>query len=931
MIGMILFAVALVIVGACVGVSLLRGFSKSVLRGGVVLISALASIITCLCLKSKLSVWILDLVKSMDSGDIAEALDELNNVSPTLVELISQLIGALIAPIACLLIFFAIWIVLGIVCFIVSLILRKLMKKFNSMIPLSRLYAAIIGFAEGIVIVGMLFLPIVSYLSIGRPVLDSMIEQEIIEDSSEMEQVQDIIHEIDDAPVMVVHRVLGGEFFADTLMGVEVAGEKVNLRQELNPILNMAVTVMELGETEFTEYGTREAELIRSVGESFNQSKLLAPIVGDIVYGATDAWMKGETFLDMEKPSMGEQDELFGPFMDKLFQILHDDAKASDRLQKDIQTFADIIAIFVDSGVLANLEDEEKLVETLGGDGVVKSMVETLGQNESMKPLIPEITNLGVRAIGQVLKIPANADEVYGEFMDEVAIAINNTAALSDEKRVEVLTEQLTTAFDEAGVAIDPEILDFYSASMLHDLVENNDKPVTAEDVKAFFNIYAENASANGPTASAGRPSMDLLNQSNALAGTVYEHMTEAQLKQTATAILAGFCTDLSHMSADDQNFAEKSGMMVENAFGNLLGSASMAVLQNKELTKPISMDSIRNTAGMQSPDSMKEVSTVVTLDMLLIDVDAAAEKLTAEGILVEAQSIEAIFNAAGTLITKMSQGAELNLTEMAASVGNILDTLKQTESFGADKTAHLFTSIMQSETVRESANLDMATATLMANKGNAGNGSYTQTMTTVADSVSIADKLNKDEDISDAELEELIRNLNPQIAGMLEVYMTPDRMMQFGVPEKYSVTASDLTVGVFSYMGREDLKDYDKEAKGLNQILQMALASRENQKNKKLFSSSPNANDGVFPMPDEFIDKLMGSEAICYSLVDVLTDGQKVTVYDSFGFAERLAKKPAEQEALRNAIIKHRNNHPEKNPLAYEALASMFNMSLEG
>ena len=110
MFGSILLAVAFVIVAACVGISLLRGFSKSVLRGGSVIIAALASIITCVAMKSKLSEMLLDGILSGAEGGVN--LGELSSVSPTLVEVLTQLAGVLVAPVACLIFFFLFWFIL---------------------------------------------------------------------------------------------------------------------------------------------------------------------------------------------------------------------------------------------------------------------------------------------------------------------------------------------------------------------------------------------------------------------------------------------------------------------------------------------------------------------------------------------------------------------------------------------------------------------------------------------------------------------------------------------------------------------------------------------------------------------------------------------------------------------------------------------------
>jgi hypothetical protein len=942
MISSIMLGVALVIILLCAGVSALRGFGKTVLRTGTILLSALAAIITCLVLKAQLPdaagavTWIetnadtiRQFVGESDFADLVANIKELSVVSPTLVELVVQLLGALVAPLLCLILFFVFCLITGIIYFIVKLIIRGPLKLLNKIVPMSRLCAAGLGLVEGIIIVGMIFLPVTAYMSVAAPAMDGLVEQGVMDaEDPDTQTVLDIVDEIEESPVVVTHGILGGKLIGGSLTSVKVAGETVNLEKELDPIMGLLNVMTELGETEMQNYTEHEAELIRSLGEDFGRSKLLAPIVGDVLFAATDAWQRGEEFMGAPKPDMGEASELFGPFMDTLLDILHDDAKNPDLLKKDIQTFADVIAILAKSGVMANLENTDELLATLGGDGVVKSMITALGENESMKRLIPEVTNLGVRAIGQVLNIPENVESVYGDFMDDVAGALNSVADLPADQQIDTLTSHLTTAFGDAGVAIDAEILDFYSASMIQDLVENNDGEVTAADVQAFFLIYSENVVENSPSASNGRPSMDMLSTSDdPLAGTIYAGMTEEQLQNTAIAKLAKFCCDLSELNAADAEFSAKAQALVDDTFADILGNEVFEELKKKELTKALSADSIQNTAGLKSVDAMKLVSTVITLDKLLIDTKAAADKLNAEGIQLEADAIAAIFDAAGNLTGSLN-GEGFNVTELAGTVGAILDALSKTDSFGKDNTAKLFTAILQSETVRDAAGLDMETATQMANKATSGDGSYTQTMNTVAGSLGLAEKLGNGEEISDDELVELIQNLNPQTAGMLEIYMTPARMEDMGVPADDAAISSQLLTAIFSYMGRDDLANYEKEAKGLNTVLQMAMSAQDSDSNK-LFSTSDTAKDGVLPTAATTVSSVMDSEAISYALVEVLTDGQKVTTVDPYELGSEIEDEVAEQEAFLNAIRNHKSNNPSKNPLAYEALAAMFNLKL--
>ncbi len=950
MYGMILLGLVVLVAVISVVVSLFRGFAKSVVRFLTVLLAAVASVVTCLVIKAHLpnpeefirKAEEIDLVGKVrqllgDGGASAvESLLDFAGISPTLIELVTQLLGALLLPLLCLTLFFLFAGVTWVIYLILKLVLRLPLKGLDRIVPLSRLWGAVLGAAQALVIIAVILLPVSGYLSVGGTVVDDLVKQGVLKaDQAAVQTVQTVVDELDQSPVLTVYRKVGGDLLTDSMMKMEVAGAEVQVEEELDPVLAMVLRISELGENELANYGEKEAEIIRAIGESFDDSKLMAPIVGDILYAATDAWMKGETFLGAEKPSMGESSELFDPFADTLFEILHEDAKTADLLREDVKTVAEIVATLAQHGVLANMNNTETLLTTLSGEGVVESLINTLGENQSMKRLIPEVTNLGVRAIGQVLNLPVDADAVYGDFMDDVAGALNEISTLSGEEQVSALSARLETAFDEAGVPIDDEILDFYSASMVHDLVENNPNgEVTSADVQAFFLLYSENVVDDDAEMAADFPRLEMLGNTDAedpFAGTVYANMTEEERKNTATAMLAAICTQLAGLDAEDENFDEQAKSIVVDGFVRVLGEdhAALETLKNTEVTKPVSGEAIQNTAGLKSPDSMKDTTAVVTLADLLLDAKAAAESINAETINLEAEAISAIFNSAGDLLSTMTdENGQLDVATLAGSLGTILDSLSQTGTFGEIKTADLFTAMMQSETVRETAGLDVKTATEMANKATEGGGSYTQTMDAVAESVNVVDQLTKNGEVSNDELVELIRNLTPQTSGMIQVYISADRMVQFGVPVQYSGTSAELVSSMFSYMSREDLKDYDAEAKGLNHVLQVAMSAKTSD-NKKLFSSAAGAGDGRLPTAAETVENLLGSEAVVFALEDVMTDGVRVTSFDPFGLGQRFTEDQAGYQDCYNAIMQYRASHPEISNLVYEALAAMFGVKL--
>ena len=966
--------VVIAVIAAILGA--LRGFSKSGLRFIGILGSAVASVATCLIIKEfflepdTLINFIREVLVWIEQWIGADMVTMINDVlgyvavSPTMIEFAIQLTAALVLPVLC----FVLFVVFSLICWVIYLLitvaLSKALKATDKMIPASRLIGLVIGFVSGLIVAVLLLFPVSAYLGLVDSAVESLEQQdaveEIIPDVPEVDMIKGIVSELNDSPAFVVYRSVGGGLLTDVFMTMHVADTDVKLEDEIDTYLVLAGLVMDMLETEsLTEYGTREADIMRQLGVHFGDSKILTPVAGDVLYGVTDAWLNGEAFLGKEKPDLGENSALFDPFLQTLMEIIHGDAHQNEQLNADVITLTEMGAIMTEAGVLANLENTDELMSTLSGSGVIKQLITVLGTNNSMKRLIPEVTNLGVRAIGQTLNIPENVEAVYGQFMDEVASSLNEIKQLPEDQQVEALSGKLDTAFDNAGIAIDEEVLDFYAASMVHDLITNNpNEEVTDADVQAFFLLYAENvmdenditipddSGDNGSLAAMGRPSFDLLNNGNAdekavdpFAGTVYASMTKEQRKKTGAAALAVVVKELVAMDAESESYTEEAKIVVAQAFTQVLGEDSV-LLQTVvavEITKPVTQKSIENTAGMKSPEAMKVVTVVVTVEDMLVDSKAAAENITPETIEAEAEAIEAIFQTAGTLLETLNKKDEngesekLDIGTLATSLGTILDSLSTTQSFGQEKTANLFTAVLQSETVRNAADLDMTTATQIADQANQGGGSYSETMGTVAGGVGLAEKLNKGEKITDEELVEIIRTLTPQTAGIIRVYVDANRLESYGVPNKYSVTSADLLDAMFYYLSENKNGDFESEAKALNLMLSMAMSAKDSD-SKKIFSSAEGAEDGRLPTAKETVDTVMNSEAVKYSLIDVLTKNGKVTKFDPFGVGEKLEGKEDNLEYVecQTAILEHRAAHPENDDLVYEALAALFGVNVE-
>ncbi len=954
----ILLGVVVLVCLICAGISALRGLSKSVIRVSMVLFSAVAAVVTCLVLKGLLppaeeAVILLEnnlgLIGRFFGSNAVTTIEELlpfAEISPTLVELVVQLIGALLAPLLCLLLFFVYSLLTLLIYSIVTLIFRRSLKASDAQKSHPRLAAAGLGLAQGLVIAAILFLPLSAYLNLGTPVINTLVEENVLDGNDPVIQtVQSVVVEIDEAPTMTVYRVVGGKLMSSSLMKMDIADMDVKLEEEVESITLLAGHVLQLTKSQPAAYGEREAEILRAIGEAFDDSKLITPIAADVLFAASTAWMNDEAFLNMEKPDMGESNDLFEPFLDALLEVVNEDTEISQLLQGDVKTIAEMAAILSAHGVFAKIENPDELLTVLSGGDVVKPLVKELGNNRSMKRLIPEMTNLGVRAIGKTLNIPQNTDVVYASFTNEVATELNRLGSNPDAQQIKDFSVNLGTSFDEAGILVDGEVLEVYATGMIHDLVESNQSgEVTNKDVEAFFLLYAEQVTDDIlGTETIQRPSYSYLSSKtpaveiddeskDPFAGTVYGGMTPDQRKNTAAAVLAVVCTELSHMDGESESFSEEAIAVVVSAFSVLLGEdhAAMENLKNVSITQPVSTSSIQNTAGMKSPESMKKVTVVITVEDLLVNSRDAANNITEETMDAEADAIAAIFNTAGSLVETLnnSNGEKMDINAVTASLGTILDSLKTTGSFGEEKTAVLFTAVLQSKTVRDTVGLDMKTATEMANKATEGGGNYTQTLNTVSGSLGILEKLQNNEKITDEELVEFMKNLTPQSAGMFQVFVTGDRLVTYGVPEQNSDVTAELVSSTFDYMSREDLEDYDKEAKALNVVLQMAMSARDSD-DKKLFSSTDEAEDGKLPTAKTTVTRVLDSEALRYSFVDVLTDGKQVTRFDPFGVANKINHGSQDYIDCQTAIYEYRDAHPEIDDLVFEATAATFGVEI--
>ncbi|MBQ7334881.1 MAG: hypothetical protein IJW92_00185 [Clostridia bacterium] len=936
----------------CIGWALLiRKLQKSRLRFFGVLISFAVAMIGTFIAKSSIlnDDFIMNSVLPWIGAMLPPEFADLLAQSPTLCDVVLGCVSAIAAPIVMFAIFqlmmFLTWIVHLLITLICDSSLKE--KDAESRYALPRTIALTV--VQALLVLFVWMVPISAYVEVVPILADEVKEAAILDDSTQEVVdmvVEDYVKPLDNSVTLNVFRAVGVSGVSDSLTSFDVNGNTAHLKNELSSVADLGFNVFRLTQTELTSYGVTEADIILEIADSFDSSEMLPAIAGELLYNATDAWLNGEDFIGIPVETLYfEETGMFNDFMNRLILVLHTDSQSSDALCADMDTVAQMLATLIRSDILSNLDDQNALIAQLSQEGLVNSLVTTLGNNNTMKVLIPEVTNIGVRAIATTLGIKEDAGAVYAEFLDTVAADLNSVKGMTSTEQVTAVSSSLSTAFNEAGMVIDKEVIDFYSTAIVKSVIEpSGDADITPESVQGFFAVYAWNTqelyadqvkgnSANKTQTIAGTEDTSFEMLQVLLQGTVFEGMTAEELRNSGAGVLARVTYRLTLIKTDDTDpentiekqaseivMAEFSTILNEDEHGELL-----EVLSNVTITAALSESSVNVTASLQSAETMKETTIVITTDKLLVDAQAAADKINDSNIANEAAAIENIFATAGSLSSTLTNGEEMDLAEVAGSMGVILDSLSATESYGTEQSSTLFTAVMQSSTVREAADLDMATATQMGQKGSAGDAKYEETFKNVANTVTVMGSMGANGgELKEEDIVEMIRGLNPQTAGMIEVYVTPSRLTDsYNVPANYSTTAAPLISNLFGYMAEAEMDDaqYEKEAKAINNILTITMAARDHagdsEHNKTLFGKN-----GILNSAEETVEALMASKALASSLRETPFEEDPFELSELMQKDENADEEQELKDAIHNYYVEH---HDAETKLTLQLIAKLL------
>ena len=163
------------------------------------------------------------------------------------------------------------------------------------------------------------------------------------------------------------------------------------------------------------------------------------------------------------------------------------------------------------------------------------------------------------------------------------------------------------------------------------------------------------------------------------------------------------------------------------------------------------------------------------------------------------------------------------------------------------------------------------------------------------------------------------MKDLNPQTAGMMETYITEDRLTEdYGLNEEQSTTAAPLISDVFGYWNDPEVnmteEESQKEAEALSDVMNLVTSASDKANSGESNQSVFGGEDSVLgKSADETVETFMSSEALKHSLNKNSESG--ALDGDPFGMSGMLdnSEGNAESEELKSAIGNYYANSEDK------------------
>ena len=209
---------------------------------------------------------------------------------------------------------------------------------------------------------------------------------------------------------------------------------------------------------------------------------------------------------------------------------------------------------------------------------------------------------------------------------------------------------------------------------------------------------------------------------------------------------------------------------------------------------------------------------------------------------------------------------------------------------------------------------MDMIAATNVANKAtrehNGKPVDYEKVMNSMSGVVTLGNSIQSSELTSTEDLKPLLQNMTPQTAELLEDYITPERMEEYGMGDTSQIT-SDLLNNLFDELAQKEdstEEEAEAEAESVQHLMNVAVAAKDNgSSDQRLFGEEGKLKED----PDSIIADIIASDAVCNSIEKSLVDENGNRLDDPYGLGASMEEGSQDREDFINAIKAEQEKNP--------------------
>ena len=488
---------------------LMRGWKRSLVRLGVILLSAILAFVFATSISASVMNTPLseapDMVKEMFSsvpfeGDIPikeavflmigedESIAQLLEATPSLTNFIAGIPQALLSA----LLFVPLFLIIKLLLWIPSAIITAFFLRKKS----RRLIGGAIGALQGVLCACVILVPVFGCMTTLDAVVNAVPEQSENTIYLEINALDEQYYQpLKKDPAYIVMKVLGvkslcGSVFNGLTTVKNTDGGKTAVFHDLNKTLPAVVQLARFEELDTEDLGEKDVELLRSLSLTIGDAPLIVNTASELLSGFANTLLDGRSFMGIEPPAPDADPHTAAMLHDTLVTLADVNAES---LKANLPQFVDLFGVLVEYDVMDTLSKEDAdILVLLANEDFTTDFLSTMTKSDILSPIaVSAVNHVGINLIAETLGIPDDDAAVYDEMVDALVTELGTHHDLQGGIAF-ISTNAKTSERDKAIEAVS-HILIHYTKN----LSEEDAKTVATDLINAFCVTGATNASAD--------------------------------------------------------------------------------------------------------------------------------------------------------------------------------------------------------------------------------------------------------------------------------------------------------------------------------------------------------------------------------------------------------------------------------------------------